>query len=157
MIEVIDAATVNVLIETAPIVEVGVESVAVVEIYVETPAVVEIEATAATTVVEVLETSGVSVDVFEVADSSLAPEYEIALGAVKASPTAHRELTYSDGDLTGVSIWADATKNELLMTKSFTYSGGNLITAAVTYNDVTVTKSFAYSGGNLVSVTEVKS
>ena len=40
------------------------------------------------------------------------------------------------------------------LAKTYTYSGGNVATAAVTYNAVTYTKTYTYTSGNLTGVSQ---
>ena len=92
-------------------------------------------------------------------ESTLSPEYQLVSGVISDYPEAYQELSYTGSNLTGISIWSTPAKTLLLITKTFGYSSGNLVTKTVT--DVvaskTVTVTYGYSGSNLTSVTRVLS
>jgi hypothetical protein len=86
-------------------------------------------------------------------ESTLSAEYQLVSGILANYPEAYVEYSYTDSNLTGISIWDNSEKDTLLITKTFAYTDGNLTTKTVV--DVvaskTVTVTYGYTSGNLTS------
>jgi hypothetical protein len=86
-------------------------------------------------------------------ERTLSPEYQLVSGILANYPEAYTEFTYTGSNLTGISIWASLAKVTLLVTKTFSYSGGNLVSKVVTDEITlkTITVTYGYTGSNLTS------
>jgi hypothetical protein len=123
----------------------------VVEITVEASPVVEIEASSTPTIeIEVLP-GGVSYG------GVLSLEMQLVLGRLVSQPSLHKVLTYSDGDLTAIAVYADSTLDTQLLGIEFTYDNGDLVEKKLTdiISGKVLTVTYSYSSGNLISINEV--
>jgi YD repeat-containing protein len=79
-----------------------------------------------------------------------------ALGPTNPSDS-YSETTFTNGLLSGLTLWATSSKSVKLSSKTFTYTSGNL--TSVVEKDgsdvITLTKTLAYDGdGNVSSITK---
>ena len=79
------------------------------------------------------------------------------IGQSNGSTDSYLETTFTNGLLSGLTLWASSSKSTKLSSKVFTYTSGNL--TSVVEKDgsdvTTLTKTLTYDGdGNLESVTK---
>ena len=85
---------------------------------------------------------------------------ELEMAFKSANPSNYKELTYTNENLTAVTIYETSGKLVTLFDKALTYNiGGDLIKIVLTRHsdNVTLTKDLAYDvDGNLISITQTK-
>lgn len=83
---------------------------------------------------------------------------ELDLALFSTNPSFFKEFAYTDGDLTGFSIYTSAVKDVKLMDVTFTYTDGDLTQKQIhrISDSAILTIGFNYSNGDLVSQSRVR-
>jgi hypothetical protein len=88
-------------------------------------------------------------------ENTLSLEFQLVSGRMAGRLTVHKEFDYEGDVLTGIEVWESPSKEELLLTFAFTYTGQNLTQKVVTdeISGATLTVSYGYTGSNLTILT----
>lgn len=90
-------------------------------------------------------------------ENTLSLDYQIIQGRIAGYTSLYKEFGYTGDNLTSIGVWNSSDKDVYLLSITFSYSSGNLITKVVT-DQVTsrvLTTTYGYTGSNLTSITEV--
>ena len=72
-----------------------------------------------------------------------------------AYANAYKEFSYTDGNLSTIEVWTDASKITKLFTKTIVYTDGNItgVTLVDNDNNHSLSKTITYSNGNIDTIT----
>ena len=151
---------INVTVEDATPINVTVEDTTPITVTVSDATPINVTATASTPITATVAPStpiNVTIGIGYAAVSGLRERAEIE-GAFKvARSTQYTEYTIVANQLTAIDIWNGAGKGTKLFSKTLTYTGSQLTETAITdeVEGNTLTKTFTYSGDNLLTRTAV--
>lgn len=89
-------------------------------------------------------------------EDTLTLAHQLLSGRLSGHRNLHKEFDYDGEAIVGYSQWNGPSKDTLLITVQFTFTGGNITQKVITdeVTNVVVTVDYGYLGGKLKSVTE---